>query len=182
MIEDVTADAERAAVQAFFSEHFDNIAPNAVPMADVDYLYAPLILRYVDQATGELLGAGLSNRAAVAVASATAQQMMGSDPLGYAKVLDAHSELDLLAVRRDVRGRGIGAQLIDDMAQRLRARGVRAWFGNVTPNLDVEGLSRFYARNGFRVGALDAPIPPLLGKDWTMPATEAAAFYFWRRL
>jgi GNAT superfamily N-acetyltransferase len=147
-------------------------------MTRMDRMYAPLILRCRDDETGELLGASLTCRAQVAAISL----MAGGDPLGFGAVLDAHSELDLMAVRPDARGDGIGARLIEQMEQRLRARGVRVWFGNVTPNLNVEALTRFYARNGFNVCELGAPLPPLLGREWEPPNTAPPAFYFWRKL
>jgi GNAT superfamily N-acetyltransferase len=111
-----------------------------------------------------------------------AQRMAGEDPFGFAHVLDLHRELDLMVVHPNARGNGIGTQLIAEMANRLRAQGVRIWFGNVTPNLEVEALARFYAANGFRVGERGASLPPLLGKEWLMPGVDQPAFYFWRRL
>lgn len=182
MIQEASSDAERAEVQRFFSKHFDHIKPNAVPMSEVDHIYAPLILRVVDDETGELLGASLTCRAYKAVASVMSLQMTGRDPLGLSGLLDKHRELDLMAVRPDARGRGIGAQLIEEMAARLRLQGVRVLFGNATTDLDLDALERFYSRSGFFVVERGKPLPPLLGKDWTMPNVEPPAFYFWRRL
>lgn len=56
---------------------------------------------------------------------------------------------------------------------RLRKRGVRWWFGNLTPGLDAERLRRFYSRYGFDIGPSCQRLPPLLGRVWVMPGDAA---------
>lgn len=181
VIEDVVEDADRAEVQKFLQDHIPGIAHNAVPMSASDGMYAPVIVRAVDQ-DGGLIGAALSCRAQVAaMASALAGGRLPG--LGdFAPVMDVHSELDLLAVDPEARGQGIGSALLSAVEARLRGRGVKCWFGNVTPGLDVERLRRFYGRHGFDIGPPGAALPPLLGRTWVMPGTAPAAFFFWRKL
>jgi len=75
-----------------------------------------------------------------------------------------------------------GSQLLNYLEDQLRQRGVRVWFGNATPDLDVDRLRMFYERHGFRVLPDGAPLPPLLGKEWVMPGTAQPTFYLWKRL
>lgn len=53
-------------------------------------------------------------------------------------------------------------------------------FGNATRDLDLERLRQFYERQGFTVGAFGAPLPPLLGKSWTIPNAAQPGFYFYK--
>jgi GNAT superfamily N-acetyltransferase len=181
VIEDVHEDADRAQVQQFLQSIIPGIAPNAVPMSASDGMYSPVIMRAVDD-DGHLVGAALSCRAQVA-AMASALRGRTLPRLGdFGPVLDAHSELDLLAVAPEVRCQGIGSSLLSAVEGRLRERGVHCWFGNVTPAMDVNRLRSFYSRHGFEVGLPGRPLPPLLGREWVMPGTPPAAFFFWRRL
>jgi hypothetical protein len=69
------------------------------------------------------------------------------------------------------------------LEDQLRERGVRAWFGNVTPDLDVLRLRKFYTRHGFAVLPDGEPLPPLLGKArWSMPSVEQPAFFFYKNV
>lgn len=181
MISDAHNDADRNQVQALLQALIPDIAPTAVPMSDLDAVYASVIVRAVDNA-GVLIGAALSCRAQIAAAAmkAPGQALPG---LGrYGQVMDTHSELDLLAVAVDSRGQGVGSALLAAVQDRLLDRGVRVWFGNVTSGLDAERLRVFYERHGFQVGPEGEPLPPLLGRTWTMPGTAPAAFYFWKKL
>jgi len=171
-------DAERAEVQDLFEATFD-IDAHAVPMTSEDDLYAPLIVRYTDQASGRLVAAALTCRSGMGAASATARRHNLPDP-GYASVMDKHSELDLMCVLPEWRGRGIGGQLIGYLEAELRERGVRAWFGNATKDLDLAALRAFYTRHGFTVLEDGQPLPPLLGKNWTSASTEPTGFYFYK--
>lgn len=92
------------------------------------------------------------------------------------------SELDLMAVHPDHRGKGVGRQMIEFLEPLLTARGVRTWFGNATADLDIDALRRFYTGVGFQVLEKGQALPPFGGQDWTMPFTEEPAFYFWKQL
>lgn len=181
MITEAATDAERAEVQALFEQSFHDIDPAAVPMSKSDHLYAPLILRLTDEETGALAGAALTCRAQLVAALSMSRLRLPGMP-DVDKIKDKHSELDLMAVRPEYRGRGFGTALVEAMEQRLRARGVRVWFGNVTPDLDAGALRRFYARRGFDVGAPGQMLPPLLGTEWYPKGAPPTAFYFWRTL
>ncbi|MFJ8852040.1 GNAT family N-acetyltransferase [Streptomyces sp. NPDC102437] len=175
-ISEATTDAQRAEVQALFDGTFHDIAPNAIPKVEHDYLYAPLVLRYHDPETGRLAGAALTCRAQVAIS----MTMMRRPE--YAPVMDRHSELDLMAVAQTFRGRGIGGALVRAMEERLRERGVRIWFGNATRDLETTRLREFYTRHGFTVLPADQPLPDLLGRSWVLPTAEQPAFFFYKQI
>lgn len=169
----------RREVLALFLDTFEDIAATAVPMPDVDHLYRPLIAQVRDD-SGTLLAAALTCAPQKAAGLTLMPERMR--PPGLSKAADRVSELDLMAVRAEHRGHGIGQQMIEFLEPLLISRGVRSWFGNATPDLDVDALRRFYARAGFRVLAKGQALPPLGGQDWSIPFTEEPAFYFWKRL
>ncbi|SKR67521.1 Uncharacterised protein [Mycobacteroides abscessus subsp. abscessus] len=68
------------------------------------------------------------------------------------------------------------------LEKRLRAQGVRVWFGNVTSNLEVDRLREFYTSHGFTVLDNGQPLPPLLGRTWISPSTLPPAYYFYKKL
>jgi GNAT superfamily N-acetyltransferase len=103
-------------------------------------------------------------------------------PVDVAPVMDRHSELDLMCVVPNARGRGIGSTLVEDMEGRLRDRGVRAWFGNATSDLGTTKLRQFYSRHGFTVLDDGVPLPPLLGRPWVRKGVGRTAFYFYKIL
>lgn len=181
MITDVYDDADRDQVQKLLQALIPDIAPTAVPMSKFDGMYAPVIMKAIDD-DGALIGAVLSCRAQIAAAASLAPEQALPGMPSYGPVMDTHSELDLLAVAPDARGRGVGSALLSAVEDRLRERGVRWWFGNVTHQLDAERLRRFYERHGSEVGPVGEPLPPLLGRTWVMPGTAPAVFYFWRKL
>ena len=148
MITEAITNSQRREVLRLFLANFSNIDPNAVPMTEHDYLYAPIVAQYHDPDSGRLIAAALTCRAQVATMAILAQQR-GLPDGGYIPVLDKHSELDLICVDPRFRGQGIGKRLIDYLEQRLRDRGVRVWFGNATPDLDIVRLKRFYANCNF---------------------------------
>lgn len=151
--------------------------------------YAPLVLRYDDPDTGQLIGGALTCRAQVA---AMAQMTGGRLPaqmfgrtgpmIDFGSVMDLHNELDLMCVTPPARGRGVGAALLAYMEQNLRSRGVKVWFGNATPDLETDKLREFYGRHGFTVLADGQPLPPLLGRPWIAPTVDRPAFYFYKKL
>jgi GNAT superfamily N-acetyltransferase len=173
-------ETERQDVLALFLDTFADIAPTAVPMPDMDHAYQPLIAQVRDDDTGTLLGAALTCRPQTAAGVAMLPEHMR--PPGISKAIDRVSELDLMAVRPDHQKQGLGEQMIRYLEPLLIARGVRAWFGNTTPDLDLDALRRFYGRMGFRVLANGQALPPLGGQEWTMPFTGEPAFYFWKQL
>lgn len=168
------SEAERRDILALFLDTFVDIAENAVPMPDVDRLYAPMIAQVRDE-SGALVGAALTCRPQKAAGMAL---MPGFD----VSRADLVSELDLMTVRPDRRGQGIGRRMLDFIEPRLAERGVRAWFGNATLDLDLPALRRFYSAAGFHVLADGQALPPFGGQDWTPPLTESPAFYFWKRI
>lgn len=170
--------AELGAAQALFEEAIPGIAPDAVPRTSWGQKNYDVTVAQFRGDDGELFGAALTCRAQAAVTSV----LMG-DPLGFRSVLDQHSELDLIAVRPNSRSKGVGSALIEFLEERLVAAGVRVWFGNVTPGLDVDRLASFYGGLGFTVGEPGARLPRLLGKDWAPPLlAEKPAFYFYKTL
>lgn len=181
MITTADTDSERREMQALFDENFSDIAADAVPMVASDDLYAPLVVRCIDDATGVLIGGALTCRAQLAAAAIHAERS-GLSLGGYSRLRDKHSELDLMCVALGYRGRGIGGQMIEFMEGRLRERGVRVWFGNATEDLDVDRLRAFYTRHGFVVLDEGQPLPPLLGQTWTPPNTAPTAMYFYKVL
>ena len=185
-MEIMTADTDddRVAVRNFLGQYIDGIAPNAVPSLENDDLYRPLV-PWVRDDSGGVLAAALTCRSQFAAGAATLARLGGPIPPAatqYMPVLDKHSELDLLAVRPDHRGNGLGSQLLNWMENRLRSMGVRVWFGNVTKSLAIGDLRRFYARHGFSTTGPSQPLPPLLGRIWTPPNAEQPAFYFYKAL
>lgn len=173
-----TSTAELDEAQALFENAIPGIAPDAVPRTSWgQQSYDATVAQYRSN-DGELLGAALTCRAQVAVTS-----ILVGDPLGFRPVLDQHSELDLIAVRQDSRGRGVGSALLDFLERMLVDAGARVWFGNVTRTLEVDRLASFYDRHGFTIGELGAPLPRLLGKDWVPPGlAERPSFYFYKAL
>ncbi|NEN76778.1 GNAT family N-acetyltransferase [Nocardioides zeae] len=175
-----TTNDERAQVQALFSAVFVDIEPNAVPVVEHDYLYAPLIAQ-VRNGSGRLIAAAMTCRTQIAAGSVMAQRAGLPDRFNVLPVLDAHSELDLLAVDDDFRGQGLGSSLLRFLEDELAKRKVRTWFGNVTVNLEAARLRTFYQSHGFTVLPDFAPLPPLLGRNWTLPGAAAPQFYFYKR-
>ncbi|WP_445527490.1 GNAT family N-acetyltransferase [Streptomyces cyslabdanicus] len=175
-ISEAKTDTQRADVQTLFEQTFHDIAPTTVPAVEHDNLYAPVVLRYHDPATGRLAGAALSCRAQVAISMAMLKQGH------YEPVMDRHSELDLMAVAPEFRGRGIGGELVRAMEDRLRERGVRIWFGNATSDLETAKLRTFYARHGFTVQPDGQPLPDLMGRSWIPPMQQQPAFYFYKQI
>lgn len=171
------SDDELQAVRTLFEATFSDIAPDAVPYtAEGHSTYDVMVVQALD-ADGVLQGAAMTNRALIAV-----QSMMMGDPLGYASVINKHRELDLLAVRPDSRGSGIGTQLLEFAEDRLSAAGIDVLFGNATSDLDIGELRHFYERLGYTVHPSGVPLPELLGKPWTHPMAPPAAFYFHKML
>ena len=172
-----TSDEELQAVRALFQATFSDIAPDAVPYtAEGHSTYDVMVVQALD-ADGLLQGAVMTNRAQIAV-----QSMMIGDPLGYASVIDKHRELDLLAVRPDARGSGIGTKLLEFVEDRLAAAGIDVLFGNATSDLDISKLRLFYDQHGYTVHPSGDPLPKLLGKPWTHPMAPRAAFCFHKML
>jgi GNAT superfamily N-acetyltransferase len=172
------SDAERQEVLDFFLETFDNIPNDAVPMTAFDHMYEPLVLQVRDD-EGVLAAGALTCRPEVAANSSLLPVSMR--PAGMARVVHLVSQLDLIAVRPDRQGGGLGASMIEFMEADLVARGVRAWFGQTTPDLDVDRLRPFYSRMGFAVLSKGEELPPLLGQHWVPQGTKPAGFYFWKR-
>lgn len=171
---------ERAEVQALFSAVFDGIEPNAVPVVEHDYLYTPLIAQVRDE-SGRLIAAAMTCRTQVAAGALLASRAGLPDRFNVMPVIDAHSELDLLAVDPAHRSHGLGSSLIRFLEGELERRQVRAWFGNVTVNLDARRLRTFYQLHGFTVLPDFTLLPPLLGRNWVLPGAASPQFYFYKR-
>lgn len=184
MITEALTDAPRQDVLNLFLDVFSDIAPNAVPMTHDDWIYRPVVAQYRDEETGQLLGAALTCRSQLAAGSVTMAKMGAALPpqMDYTSVLDKHSELDLMAVRADARGRGIGGQLLAYLEDRLRERGVRVWFGNATKDLETRSLRSFYTGHGFTVLEEGQPLPALLGRQWHPGDDPRVAFHFYKQL
>lgn len=179
-VELAVTNSERAELQALFSHVFEGISEDAVPRVEHDYLYAPL-LPLIRNAEGSLLAAAMSCRTEVAAAAIMAHRGGHGDPLGMLSLLDKHSELDLVAVQPSARGRGYGSRLVQWLDSELEHRGVRAWFGNVTSNLETDRLREFYRRHGFEIVPDFQPLPPLLGRSWMRRDAQVPQFYFYKR-
>ncbi|MFG2019534.1 GNAT family N-acetyltransferase [Actinomadura geliboluensis] len=183
MIIEANDESRRQATQKLFETCFSDLPHNAIPKLSDDHLYKPIILQYIDDASGALAGAAMTLRAQIAVGHLTAEKMgmlSGENP--YRSALNKHSELDLMCVAPEYRRCGIGTKLIEQLDRRLRKRGVRVWFGCVTEDLEIDQLRKFYSRHGFTVLENGQPLPPLLGRNWIMPDAEPPAFYFYKRL
>jgi GNAT superfamily N-acetyltransferase len=172
------SDEERRDVLNLFLDVFEDIAPTAVPMRDVDHMYEPLIAQVRDD-KGELIAGALTCRPQIAAGLSMLPEALR--PKELARAAERVSELDLMAVRPDRRGEGLGQALVSYLEPLLVARGVRAWFGNVTPELEIARLRRFYDRAGFQVLANGQPLPPFGGQQWSPPGAQSPAFYFWKR-
>lgn len=182
MITKATTDAERQEVLAHFLRTFDDIDPNAVPMSRYDGIYAPIVIADRDS-SGEILGAALTCRSQVAAAPLAAKlRGLPSMPSDYTTVLSKHSELDLISVVQEQRGRGVGSRLLKYLQRELSSRSVQVWFGHITSDLEVDRLRSFYKSHGFKLTDSGQPLPPLLGRTWIAPGTEPAACSFYKRL
>ena len=182
----VTADTDedRLIARDFLAQYIDDIAPDALPNLGDDDLYRPLV-PWIRDDSGGVIAAALTCRnryAAGAAAILRRGDPMPPQAVKFLPVLDKHSELDLLAVRPDRRGQGLGASLVRWMAQRLHERGVRVWFGNVTSSLQVAELRRFYTSHGFTTTGPNEDLPPLLGRVWMPPNAVPPAFFFYKAL
>lgn len=167
-----TTDADLQAVRQLFADTFRGIAPDTVPFTREGQENFHVMVAQAVDSDGRLRGAAMTCRARIAVI----------DPRGYAPVIDKHRELDLIAVRPDLRGSGVGSSLLSFLEKHLVDAGVEVLFGNATRDLDLEGLRQFYERHGFTVGAPGAPLPKLLGKSWTVPHVPQPGFYFYKML
>ncbi|GAA2679836.1 MULTISPECIES: GNAT family N-acetyltransferase [Actinosynnema] len=182
MISEARTDAERQEALDLFLSVFDDIAATAVPMTDMDEVYAPIVACYREN--GRLVGAALTCRDQIVATALTAARYGMPLPLGddYTTVKDKHSNLDLIAVLPEARDRGIGAELIAYLEERLRARGVRVWFGVATPDLELERLMKFYSAHGFVTLEPGQALPRLLGKEWQVPGDPHVGFGFYKQL
>lgn len=181
----VTADSDedRLCARDFLAQFIDDIAPDALPNLRDDDLYRPLV-PWIRDDTGGVIAAALTCRnryAARAVEILRRGDPMPPQALKFLPVLDKHSELDLLAVRPDHRGQGLGASLVRWM-ERLQERGVRVWFGNVTSSLEVAELRHSYTSHGFTTTGPNEDLPPLLGRMWMPPNAVPPAFFFYKAL
>lgn len=173
-------DEERQEVHALFDRTFKDIAPDGVPMANRNAMYAPIIPT-IRNGSGDLIAAAMSCRAQVAAAWTMLRPGVTRGHNDYGAVLERHSELDLIAVEPSARGTGLGSQLVVHIEQILAQRGVRVWFGCATKDLEVPRLEEFYTRLGFKIVPGSQPLPEFLGKRWTLPLAEQPAFYFYKR-
>jgi len=86
----------------------------------------------------------------------------GQDVLGYAVVwcIADEGELANIAIRGDMRGRGLGASLLDHAVETARHRGVKSLYLEVRPS-NEEALrlyeSRGFGEVGVRKGYYDLP-------------------------
>lgn len=175
------SNGEREEIIDLFARTFQDLLPDAVPSVELEHVFRPLVAQIRDD-NGRLLAAAMTARAyrAAIPLLMPGVPMPGPD---MTSVLDAHSELDLIAVDPAMRTQGMGSALIRFLQPVLVARGVRAWFGHAPDYLDVERLRRFYTRNGFKVLPLGQPLPPLLGKTWEVPGVQPSpGFHFYKNL
>lgn len=183
-IETANTDEDRVAVRNFLARYIGDIAPDAVPALRNDEIYRPLV-PWIREASGDVVAAALTCRSHYAAGAAEIARIGGPMPpqaKEFLPVLDRHSELDLLAVRPDFRGRGLGTKMLEWMETHLRTLGVRVWFGNVTTSLAVDDLRRFYERHGFTTTGPGEGLPPLLGRAWIPSYSEHPAFFFYKPL
>ncbi|MFO6453399.1 MULTISPECIES: GNAT family N-acetyltransferase [unclassified Aeromicrobium] len=180
MITLASTNEQRAEVQELFERVFVGIEDNAVPVIEHDYLYAALVPQIHDE-TGRLLAAAMSCRTQIAAGAIMASRAGLPDAHGVLPLIDKHSELDLVTVDPTHRNQGLGSKLLRYLEAELASRGVRAWFGNVTANLEVDRLRNFYKSHGFNVLPDFEPLPPLLGRNWTMPNSAKPQFFFYKR-
>lgn len=183
MLSIAESDSDRNKVLTLFLESFKDIAPNAVPMTAVDYMYDPVIVQATDDETGELVGGALSCRTQFFAGVAQFGENAPPQAAQYLNLLSKHSELDLIAVRPDAREHGIGSAMISKIEKILIDHGIRVWIGCATPDMDIAKLRKFYGRHGFTVLPNGAPFPPLLGFPmWSVPVQHPPAFNFYKTL
>jgi hypothetical protein len=78
------------------------------------------------------------------------------------------------------RGKGLGSELVTWLDNELISRGVRAWFGNVTEDREVEPLREFYIRHGFKIRPGTRGCRHSSGRTWVRH-TESPTFHFYTR-
>ncbi len=171
------SEKELQAVRLLFASTFRDIAPDAVPFTPEGHTSYDVMVAQAISDDGQLLGAAMTNRAAIAV-----QSLMMGDLMGYGSVVDKHRELDLMAVRPDARSSGIGAKLLAFLEDQLRTADIQVLTGNATADLELAKLRAFYERQGFTVQPQGAPPATILGKTWTHPLAPPAALYFYKVL
>jgi len=88
------------------------------------------------------------------------------------------SKLRLVAVRPDMRGRGVGSELIEQALQLAAASGVKQVYGQFSASPE---LARFYLERGFTVRDVGVPIKVVGGNTIQSRATEQL-FYSMVRL
>lgn len=176
----VTSDSEREEVQQFLGTHLD-ISASAIPRADMDSTYDPVIVATRGR-DGTLAGAALANRPQMVVAAITAAAMGLGETFGHADSGSIVLNFDLLAVRPDERGNGLGRQLVNEIEAGSRLRGAKIIFGNVVDEATAPATRKFYASLGYRVLERGEGLPPFLGRSWVMPQEPDPLFWFWKRL
>lgn len=183
MITEAETAAERAEVQTFLAAHLD-IEATAVPHIEWDELWRPTIA-YIRGPAGQVVAAAQAVRSQIAFQIATVMATgmpLPAPQAEFARVMDRHRELELLAVDPSHRGQGLARDLVQHLENRLHAEQVRFLTGCVTRDLEVEPLREFYRSAGFTVLADGEPLPQLMGQNWIAPATAKPAFYFYKRI
>lgn len=178
-IKSADSDVERRALHELLSRYIPGIAPTAVPTLADDIYYRPVALGA--HLEGNLIGGLLMCRPQVSAGVATSV-IHGGPSLGYGELLDAVFHLDMMAVEADVRREGIGSLLLSTGEDRLRAIGAKILYGSIATSDDEGSLIAFYRARGFRVLDRLQPLPPFLGRQWTLPIEATPEFWFWKRL
>lgn len=173
-------DAERAAVRKFLTGQFGAEASRVIPSKDDDKFFASTVLQAATPA-GQIVGTIVTRRSPMAVAYYTSVGQ-GLEPVDYELELERVSYLDIMAVASGERRRGIGTALIAALEERLRAAGVKVWFGGIGNTPESVSVADYFQNRGFQVLAPGNQLPSFLGRRWTLPHSPQPRVWFYTQL
>ncbi|WP_213816118.1 GNAT family N-acetyltransferase [Glaciihabitans sp. dw_435] len=171
---------ERAAVRAFLTGQFGAEASRVIPSLDDDKFFASTVLQAATP-TGKIIGTIVTRRSPMAVAYYTSVGQ-GLEPVDYELELERVSYLDIMAVAPGERRRGVGTALIAALEERLRAAGVKIWFGGIGNTPESVPVADYFQNRGFQVLAPGNLLPSFLGRRWTLPHSPQPRVWFYKQL
>lgn len=171
--------AERRAAERLWAQHGDWVVHSGIicDPADDD-VYLPLVAQV--HIEGRLVGATYTRPL-----RSFAEQANDPDEPNRERcreLLPRYIELDAMAVDPRFRGQGIGAAMLNYLEPKIRARGGRMLFGQVTSDAEASFLRRYYSQLGFRCMPEGEPLPPMLGMEMEHRDPSVVWFFFWKQL